>query len=172
MKRANLTTATARRAIIALLLPLLVCRAWAGDRQPIEVLKVVDGDTVVARVEGRRVRIRLLGVDAPEVGREGRPGEAYSRLATRFVRDRVAGARRVELEVAGDRVDAYGRTLGFLWLTAPGKDGASNLSEELVREGFARAVRHFLYPGRERFLALEAEARRARRGLWRKDLPR
>ncbi|MHB8767046.1 MAG: thermonuclease family protein, partial [Deferrisomatales bacterium] len=131
------------------------------------VLRVVDGDTVVVSIGGRPERVRLLGIDTPEVAREGRPGEPFARAAVRFTRSRLAQARGVELEVAGDRVDDHGRTLGFLWLREPGRAEPSNLSEELLRAGLARALRRFDYPGKARFLALEAQARRDGLGLWR-----
>lgn len=138
----------------------------AGPHDPVAVLRVIDGDTVVVRGRRGTERVRLLGVDAPERGRERNPGEPYARAATEFVRRRLAGAREVALEVAGDRVDGHGRTLGFLWLRSDTSPEAVNLSAELLRHGLARAIRFFDYPGKEGFLALEAEARGARRGVW------
>ncbi|GAB4276495.1 MAG: hypothetical protein Kow0092_32260 [Deferrisomatales bacterium] len=145
---------------------LLVQAAAASAHPRVEVIRVVDGDTVVVRREGRRETVRLLGVDTPERGRQGRPGEPYARAAERFTRRLLARAERVELQVAGDRVDAHGRTLGFLWLTLPGRDAPVNLSEALLAEGLAKAIRHFDYPGKGGFLELEARARREGRGLW------
>ncbi len=130
------------------------------------VERVVDGDTVWVRQGGLPVKVRLLGVDAPERGRDGRPGQPWSRAARRYVRDRLAGSGQVYLEVAGDRQDAHGRTLGFLWLVPAGGGAAENMSELLVRAGLADAIRAFDYPGKERMLRLEAEARRAGRGKW------
>ncbi len=143
-----------------------VCSPARADRVPIRVVRVIDGDTVVARWSGRKVHVRLLGVDTPERARDGRPAEPFSRRATEFTRAWLGRADRVDLEVAGDRVDVHGRILGFLWLHVPGKKEPINLSEELLKAGLGRAIRFFDYPGRERFLALEAEARRAHRGIW------
>ncbi|NOY43853.1 MAG: hypothetical protein GXP50_00150 [Deltaproteobacteria bacterium] len=145
--------------------------AWAcspvqAERMPVRVVHVIDGDTVVARWAGRKVHVRLLGVDTPEKAREGRPAEPFSRRATEFTRAWIGRAERVELEVAGDRMDVHGRILGFLWLHVPGKKEPVNLSEEILKAGLGRAIRFFDYPGKSRFLALEAEARRARRGIW------
>ncbi len=154
-----------------LVLVLAAAAGWpahapAGPRVPVIVERVVDGDTVWVRQGDLLVKVRLLGVDAPERGRDGRPGEPWSRAATRFVRDRLAASERVYLEVAGDREDAHGRTLGFLWLVPAGGGTAANLSELLVRQGLADAIRWFDYPGRARMLRLEAGARRAGRGKW------
>lgn len=50
----------------------------------VRVERVVDGDTLVVDVQGQRERVRVLGIDAPEVGRDGHPGcgalEATQRL--------------------------------------------------------------------------------------------
>ena len=156
-----------RKAALAAILLVAAGAARAADWPAIAVVRVVDGDTVVVERGGVEERIRLLGVDAPERGREGRPGEPYSRVATAFVVDRLRRAERVELQVAGDRIDAHGRTLGFLWLRLPGRLVPANLSEELLEAGLARAIRGFEYPGKARFLDLEAGARRAGKGIWR-----
>ncbi len=159
-----------RSAALALILAVMGAVAWAprcsAARVPVQVLHVIDGDTVVVRLGGQRVKVRLLGVDTPELGRDGRPGEPFARAAKRFVSDLIRAAEGVELEIAGDRVDEHGRILGFLWLRLPGRPEPVNLSEELLKAGLADAIRWFRYPGKKKFLALEAEARARRKGKW------
>lgn len=167
MKTAPAFVSAAR--LLATVAALVAAAAPSGaEGVPVSIVRPVDGDTVVLRLGGEAVRVRLLGADAPELGRNGRRDEPFAREALRFVRASLREARAVELEVAGDRVDDYGRTLGFVWVQPPPPAQPLNLSEELLRRGLARAVRRYLYPGKERFLALEGEARRARRGLWRR----
>ncbi len=148
------------------LLLVAACRVSGADRIPVRVVYVIDGDTVVARLGGRKVHVRLLGVDTPEIGRDGRPSEPFAREARRFTQRMIRSARRVELEIAGDRRDAHGRVLGFLWLHPPDGTPAVNLSEALLRAGLAEAIRFFDYPGKDRFLALERRARQEGRGMW------
>ena len=121
-----------------------------------EVVRVVDGDTVVLRSAGKS---RLIGVDSPEVfgGRECFGSEA-SAFAKRLLRP---GARvGVERDVEGR--DRFGRTLVYLRLP----DGRS-FNELLVAEGFAVPltippnVRHA-----ERFRELARRARQRGAGLW------
>jgi len=76
---------------------------------PAVVARVVDGDTVVL-VGGDRVR--LIGVDAPEIGE---PGAAEAAL---FVRERVEG-RTVWLEPDGNDRDRFGRLRRKIWLEMP-----------------------------------------------------
>jgi len=160
-----------RRLQIAVAAVVVLAGAAEAERLAAKVLRVVDGDTVIATAGGGEVRVRLLGVDAPEIAHEGRPGEPYSRVATEFTKRRISEADRIELEIAGDRVDTHGRTLGFLWLRARSGGEPANLSEELLRAGLARAIRHFEYPEKNRFLGLEAEARREGRGMWQARRP-
>lgn len=126
------------------------------------VARVIDGDTLDLN-DNRRVR--LIGVDTPEMGYsprarvEGTP-DPLAEKATAFVRDAVEG-KRVRLERGTEATDNYGRTLAYIYL----EDGTL-LNAELLRRGYARAYRRFPHPLRDDFIALEEAARAARRGLW------
>ncbi|MFQ5818037.1 MAG: thermonuclease family protein [Terriglobia bacterium] len=130
--------------------------AWRG------VEWVVDGDTLV--LDGGE-RVRLIGVDTPELGSSPRarlPGQPdpFAEEATAFVRTQVAG-KRVRLAYGQDPTDDYGRTLAYVYL----EDGTF-LNAELIRQGYGRAFTRFPFAYREEFRGLEAEARENRRGLW------
>jgi micrococcal nuclease len=156
---------------IVLLTAVFACLGVEAERRPVSVTYVIDGDTMVVRLRGRKVRVRLLGVDTPELGRDGRPGEPFARKARGFAEAMIRQADRVDLEIAGDRVDEHGRLLGFLWLQLPGRAQPVNLSAELLRAGLAEAIWHFDYPGKRAFLSLEKAARRQRVGMWRRRRP-
>lgn len=122
------------------------------------VAEVVDGDTVILST-GQRVR--LLGIDAPELEREGEPADFLAHKAKRVLTD-LAQGERVRLEYDQLRYDRYGRTLAYLILP----DG-TNLSRELVRRGLAHV--YTVPPNRgfrEELLAAQREALEARRGIW------
>jgi micrococcal nuclease len=53
---------------------------------------VIDGDTIRANVDGRDERIRLLGIDAPELGRDGEPDEKCAQEAKRFLTSWIGGS--------------------------------------------------------------------------------
>lgn len=147
--------------------------ADAGLTAPKNVLveRVVDGDTLILST-GRSVRapdnqrldgarVRLIGVDTPEISRDSSPGECFGEEARRFTRSRVEG-RVVQLEydfTTGLR-DTYGRILAYVAV-----DGQV-LNEALVREGYARVFRSFRFRNRNAYLNLEAAARGASVGLW------
>lgn len=123
------------------------------------VLRVVDGDTLLLRIDGRSRRVRLIGVDAPETwGRRDCFGGQASRALRRLT---PVGS---PVRVAGDReaYDRFGRRLLHLW-TSRGRLVAA----ELVRAGLARTL---VIPPNTRYApvleAAEAQARRVGAGLW------
>src|SRR5580765_9093702 len=77
---------------------------------PVLVRAVLDGDTIDVATFGR---VRLLGIDAPEIGRGFDTAAPFARAA----RDRLAELvlhRWVRLEIEDDRSDAYGRHLAYV----------------------------------------------------------
>jgi micrococcal nuclease len=138
--------------------------AWPGppgDTVAAEVQGVTDGDTFVATVDGRRERVRVIGVDTPETVAPNRPVEPYGREASSFAERHLAGAT---VRLAGDVEprDRYGRLLAYVWLA----DGTF-WNALLAAEGYAQQLTippNVAYAGL--FRRLVAEARQQRRGLW------
>ena len=95
------------------------------------VERVVDGDTFIAQVEGRRERIRLIGIDAPEMPGENKSGEPFAQEAW----DRLAGlveAQTVHLTMDTSDRDSYDRLLRYVYL----EDGTF-VNRQLALEGLA-----------------------------------
>ncbi|HXF83264.1 MAG TPA: thermonuclease family protein [bacterium] len=148
--------------------------APAGPPQA-TVLRWIDGDTVRAAVGASVVRIRLIGIDAPETSageRAWRQGaELKHDVATVVALGQLAKAAAERLAPAGAAVqveldvqthDRYGRLLAYLWR----RDGRM-VNEELVRAGYAMVLTippNVKYA--DRFLRAQREARTAGRGLW------
>jgi endonuclease YncB( thermonuclease family) len=139
--------------------------------QLILVAKVVDGDTLhLAAPDGdsTTTRVRLIGVDCPEIAHGGRAAMYYGPEAAEFVRSEVLGKRvRVELDPFEPSRDKYDRLLAFVYL--PGED--DSLNEKLLASGYAYAYRRFNHCRKDRFLQLEQRARREKAGLWAKITP-
>ncbi|RDC66069.1 thermonuclease family protein [Adhaeribacter pallidiroseus] len=120
-----------------------------------KVIAIKDGDTIELLKDGKPLRVRLLGVDAPEKNQD------YGTVARQFTSD-LCFNKVVQLIVDGQ--DRYGRTVGTIVLP----DGRT-LNNELVRNGYAW---HYKAYSRDQTLAqLETEARQNRRGLWEKSRP-
>lgn len=124
------------------------------------VARVIDGDTVEL---DSGVRVRLFGIDAPELSARCGP-QARDTLAF-FLHDQGRD-RWVWLEYGPRQVDQYGRTLGYLWVQDPDDGEWWLLDEWMVVVGAARAwTRDGQY--RDLIVAREAEARAGRVGcLW------
>jgi micrococcal nuclease len=126
------------------------------------VVRVVDGDTIHVRVDGRREKVRYIGVDTPESKRPSTPVECFARAAAAFNARLVAG-RRVRLRTDVEPRDRYGRLLAYVYR----RDTGLFVNAELVRQGFATILT--IPPNvahAAQFLRLERAARAARRGLW------
>jgi len=129
----------------------------------LEVSKVVDGDTFwVINTIGKDEKIRLIGVNTPEVRNTGRTQvEYFGKEASDYVKSLLTG-RRVRLEYDVGRYDRYKRTLAYVYL----EDGTF-LNALLVKEGSANIA---TYPPNvkyaELFIKLEREARGKGKGLW------
>lgn len=117
---------------------------------------VHDGDTLFL-TDGRKVR--LLGVDTPEVGEHA---ECYGDVAREHLRELLPEGTHVRT-VADERpLDPYGRSLLFLFT-----DDGALVNLELVRDGYAEAV--VLEPNvlwADELEAAEDEAQTASRGIW------
>ena len=124
---------------------------------PLPVTRVIDGDTIVVESIGT---VRLIGVDTPETVDPSEPVQCFGPEASAFTRQTLAG-RSVRLEYDTDRIDRFGRTLAYVYLA----DGLF-LNAELVRLGYGYAYTFFPFRFFDQFVALEAQAREARRGLW------
>ncbi len=95
------------------------------------VVDAVDGDTVEVEFRGRVVRVRLIGVDTPELRDPRPPIRETAQRAAQFTRSRLSG-QRVGLEFDVEEHDQYGRLLAYVWVD----DRLFNL--ELLESGYAR----------------------------------
>ena len=76
----------------------------------VEVRCVIDGDTFsVGRCGGEGERVRLLGINAPEIEHDGQPAECYGDDA-RVVLNQMIGNETVWLSFGSECQDQYGRT--------------------------------------------------------------
>lgn len=129
------------------------------DARPGQVLFVYDGDTIDVRLDGERVRLRYIGVDAPELFDSD---EAHlGREAWAANKGLVLG-RQVYIQLDEAERDVYGRLLAYVF-TEP----AIFVNAWLVEQGYAKAM---TIPPNVRYATLfnelEEEARAKRRGIW------
>ncbi|SKH86916.1 thermonuclease family protein [Mycobacteroides abscessus] len=130
-----------------------------------EVLRTVDGDTIdVLDQDRRRLRIRIIGIDSPELHKPNYTKACFSEEASEYAHRTLDGQKiALEYDPDGDRIDRYGRTLAYVILA----DGR-NFSVESARGGYAHSYVYGHRPSTHaaEIAAAEQEAKDAGRGLW------
>jgi endonuclease YncB( thermonuclease family) len=136
-------------AVLILALLVAAPSAWAAEILG-RVVGLADGDTItLLTAERRQVRVRLGEIDTPE------SRQPYGTRARQALSELVFGK---DVRVVVQDTDRYGRTVGRVFA------GSVDANAEMVRQGAAWVYRQY---SRDRsLLALEAEAKAARRGLW------
>ncbi len=128
---------------------------------PVAVRRIIDGDTVEIDQRNNRgwLRVRLFGIDAPEIDQDGGWDSAYQ------LQDLLDGGDDLMLETIA--FDQYGRAIGILYWRRQGRRRSVNLG--MVHSGHAFAsTYHRSRATVERlgFYRAERNARRHRRGVW------
>lgn len=145
----------------------------AVSRSPVRLegrtVRVHDGDTIHILAAGRRIKVRLHAIDAPELG------QPFGRKSREALAAMIA-AKYVRVDVRGR--DVFGRTIGTVWILqrmslpdrpATGFAREINVNEEMIRRGWAWCFRKYTHGQPDlfrRYMRLEREAREGRRGLW------
>ena len=92
---------------------------WCAPNQQIEITRVYDGDTFNFWENGEEKKIRMLGVDAPEIADTPEESDCYGEESAAFLRELLVG-QEVVLEFDRECVDLYQRTLS--WIILRGDD--------------------------------------------------
>lgn len=125
-----------------------------------EVIRVVDGDTIVVFLDGKEETVRYIGVDTPESVQPGAPVDCFGPEAS-ALNEQLVDGETVQLDFDRELRDHYGRLLAYVHLQK------LFVNAELVRRGAARTLEIEPNTARADQLAdLEAEAGRAGKGLW------
>jgi endonuclease YncB( thermonuclease family) len=118
------------------------------------VIGVYSGDTIVVSVDNKQLKVRLDGIDCPEVDQEYGDSAKMATVVLCF-------KKNVRIDKVG--VDTYGRTLAFVYI-----DDIC-LNKELIRLGMAWHYKQ--YNDDPELAKLEEEARANKVGLWSQSNP-
>jgi micrococcal nuclease len=127
------------------------------------VKEVVDGDTFwVDYGTARGLKIRLIGIDAPETRKSAKKDIGYYGKESSTYLEKMLSGKRIRLEFDVEQYDRYKRTLAYVYL----EDGTF-VNAELIRQGYAMVmtippnVKHA-----DEFIRLQRKARKQGKGLW------
>lgn len=152
-----------KAAVFAFFCLLLQCSSQADYGT---VTAVYDGDTLKVRFPtGKEEKIRMIGVDAPEIGTEDDQTRLKALFSKRFA-FKFLYKKKVKIEYDWEKRDKYGRLLAYIWT----KDGTF-FNEFVIQQGFASAYTRFKYKSeyKKRFLKAEESAKKRGNGLWKKE---
>lgn len=99
---------------------------------------VSDGDTVAVRSGGQRVKVRMLGIDTPELHFHGERQSPWAEAAHEYLSSLIPPGTGVRLVSDLEEFDQYGRVLAYVM------SGQRNINLEMVRSGWA--VSYQIYP--------------------------
>jgi endonuclease YncB( thermonuclease family) len=161
--------------IISILSFLLLSFTSASGKEPVRVfeaavVEISDGDSItVQEHSGARIKVRLHGIDAPEVkkissktGQPQREAQAYGEEALQALTTKIKG-KQVRLEVMDTGKKAM---LARVWLDN------RQINVEMLKDGFAWvSLKHFANQPSPEYLQAEDHARREQHGLWKQKNP-
>ena len=118
------------------------------------VMRVIDGDTIVVKTnQSQKQKIRLWGIDAPEMRQKS--GPKSGRFLTTLLTD-----QRVYIDVVS--TDKYGRLVANVY-----DSNGVYINEEMIRIGLAWVYSHFVNDSKPNWYELQAKAKQQQIGLWR-----
>ena len=138
---------------------------WAAKNFPDKcrwekIISIIDGDTIKTATSGK---IRLIGIDTPELNSPYTDEEPGGKEATEKIRGILADSKKVCLihDEIGDKTDRYGRSLDYVF----SEDG-TDINAEMVRTGFARWYSRFPYERKWEFKEYQDSAKKENLGVW------
>lgn len=145
------------------------------ERKEYTITKVFDGDTFEAEANGKKEKVRMLGIDTPEkfdsdkltrdIERTKRDSETIKKLgelSSQFTRKLLEGKKvLLEPDKSQDDRDKYGRLLRYVYL----EDGTF-VNKKIVADGYAVVFRKFNVSKEKELIEAETDARTGKKGLW------
>lgn len=126
-----------------------------------EVVRIVDGDTIIVKMGSKNERVRLIGVNTPESVKPNTAVEKYGKEASKFTK-KLLEKQKVRLEFDVQQRDKYSRLLAYVYLT-----NGKMVNKILLQEGYAQVMTvppNVKY--QKEFVKLQKNARKEKKGLW------
>lgn len=136
---------------------------FASSNHLFKVVKVVDGDTINVEINGQVTRLRLIGIDTPEVVDPRKPVQCFGREASAKAKELLSGQSvKLESDPSQGEFDKYGRTLRYVYLA----DGRS-FNKLMIEDGYAHEYTYDIpYKYQAEYKQAQKNAEKNKRGLW------
>lgn len=145
-------------------------RESAQPTQPItatgaaQVIRVVDGDTLVVTVGVIEEKIRVIGINSPESVDPRKPVECFGREASAHAKELLIG-QSVSLvsDPSQDNRDKYQRLLRYVYVN----NGIGDFGKRMLQDGYAHEYTYDLpYQHQQEYQQTQQQAQQSKKGLW------
>lgn len=135
----------------------------SSDKEVVELVKCVDGDTATFKINNKNKKVRFLGIDTPESVHPYKEVEEYGKDASEYTCNILKNANTIELSYENNlsKTDKYGRILAWVW--------ADNelVQKKLISIGYAGVKYVYAkYSLLEELYETQNKAKEQKLGLW------
>lgn len=128
-----------------------------------EVIRVVDGDTIVIKKDGKNQTVRLIGINTPESVDPRRPVECFAVEASNYAKQLLTGKKvTLETDPTQDTYDRYQRLLAYVYL-----ESGEHINLTMIQKGYAYEYTYdepYMY--QSVFKKAQEQAQKEQKGLW------
>lgn len=148
---------------ILLTLLLFTCISVKAETIEVNYKSCIDGDTAWFTTNDEDIKVRFIGIDAPEIEHDDKEAEYYSEEAKDYVCKILENAKKIELEFDpnSDKQDKYDRFLAWVFIDS------NLLQKDIIKNGYAKvAYLYDNYKYSDILLKNEEIAKRKNLGIW------
>lgn len=147
------------------LIILGLCAPWIAlaASYPAELIRVIDGDTMVLRWQDTQDTVRIIGIDTPEVASPYTTAECWGDKASEYATTLLSTHQPLTLDFT-DQYDRYDRALGYITLADERDFGLV-----MIQNGYAYAYLSFPHDRFDTYTQTQAQAQANHVGLWGSD---
>ena len=142
---------------------LFICIGVKAETIEVTFKNCIDGDTAWFTMDEEDIKVRFIGIDAPELEHEETPAEYYSEEAMDYVCKKLERANKIELEFDpnSDKQDKYDRYLAWIFVDD------NLLQKDIVKNGYAKvAYLYDNYKYSDILIKNENNAKKNNLGIW------
>ena len=137
------------------------------NKETAKVSRVIDGDTVAVVLNGKRKKVRIIGIDTPETVDTRKSIQCFGKKASAIAKQKLTGETvLLEIDPTQGEKDKYGRLLRYIWTN----NGKIDFGKFMITAGYAYEYTYKLpYKYQQEYKQAEKEARETKKGLWADD---
>lgn len=135
-------------------------------RMTVKVESVYDGDTFTVIIDGEEEKIRIIGIDTPEI-KKGKKNSCLGKEVRDYVKEMIEGK---EVIIKKDKYnknrDSFGRLLRSVRIINKEKNRTNDLGRKLLKKGYAEVYDKADFKYEKIYKLLESHSKKSKRGIW------